>query len=266
MEWTNDIVMEFLELYEKEPLLWNPSHPKHKNRDEAHDAWKRIGARLDGRYSVSELKKKKESLMASFRTYQRRIRGSLKGGTGADDIFKPNWFAFETMNRFLTEKDRLRETLETEVVEDSYQTAQIRPMLAGKRPMNIDPSPSSEESKRTRLQSLTCERLENPSSDAQIIAKSWAIEYGKMSPNQQLFAKKFIDDILFEGRLGNLHRHSVCINNLPQSLAPSSNQFNHTGDSWDQGGEVLDPNVYRDRLKCETSLDEYTDTEFKTET
>lgn len=75
---------------------------------------------------------------------------------------------------------------------------------------------------------MACERLEKPSSDAQIIAKGWGVEYEKMSASQQLYAKKFIDDILFEGRLGNLDRHSITINNPPQSIAtPNHPQYIH---------------------------------------
>ena len=43
MEWSNDLVIEFLELYEKEPIIWNPRDPNHKNRNCINDAWKRIG-------------------------------------------------------------------------------------------------------------------------------------------------------------------------------------------------------------------------------
>lgn len=68
--------------------------------------------------------------------------------------------------------------------------------------------------------------LQSPKSDSQIIASGWGIELNKMTPNQQLYAKKFIDDILFEGRLGNLHRHSVSINHLPSSLSPHSTVYN----------------------------------------
>jgi len=32
MEWTNDEVLEFLELYEAQPQIWNTRHPDHKNR------------------------------------------------------------------------------------------------------------------------------------------------------------------------------------------------------------------------------------------
>lgn len=64
------------------------------------------------------------------------------------------------------------------------------------------------------------------SSKSQIIAIGWGIELSKMTPNQQLYAKKFIDDILFEGRLGNLHRHSVSINHSPLSLSPYSTVYN----------------------------------------
>lgn len=44
------------------------------------------------------------------------------------------------------------------------------------------------------------------------IAITWANDLKKMNPEQQIHAKKAISDILYEGQLGTLHRHSVTIN------------------------------------------------------
>ncbi|XP_055614280.1 uncharacterized protein LOC129760649 [Uranotaenia lowii] len=74
------------------------------------------------------------------------------------------------------------------------------------------------------------EPLNDRASDAQIIAQGWGVEYRKLSATQQLYAKKFIDDILFEGRLGNLHRHSITVNDPLQSLGvPNTNRHKPAG-------------------------------------
>lgn len=58
MEWSNEVTMEFLDLYENEPVVWNASHPLHKNRNEVYDAWKRIQQKLGIDLSIPDLKKK----------------------------------------------------------------------------------------------------------------------------------------------------------------------------------------------------------------
>ncbi|XP_016664777.1 uncharacterized protein LOC107885617 [Acyrthosiphon pisum] len=101
MEWSNDLILEFLELYEQEPCIWNPKHPQHKIRNSVNDSWNNISKNLSQKYTICELKKKKDSLMATYRKLANRVKSSKKTGSGSEDIFKPDWFVYEIMARFL---------------------------------------------------------------------------------------------------------------------------------------------------------------------
>lgn len=59
MEWPNELVLDFLTSYEIEAVIWNPALPNHKNRNEVYDAWKRIEEKMEKKFTVTELKKKK---------------------------------------------------------------------------------------------------------------------------------------------------------------------------------------------------------------
>lgn len=115
MDWSNDLVIEFLELYEKEPSIWNPSDPRHKNRNSIQDSWKTISDNLSVKFSVTDLKKKKDSLMSTFRKLASKVRASKKTGSGTDDIYKPDWFAYDKMASFLHGVFQPRMTISTEV-------------------------------------------------------------------------------------------------------------------------------------------------------
>lgn len=115
MDWSNEMTLEFLRLYESEPVIWNPKEPLHKNRNAVADAWKRIEVSLSIKCSVQELKKKKESLMATFRPLLNKVKASMKTGKGADEVYKPSWFAFESMAKFLYGIYQPRSTINTQV-------------------------------------------------------------------------------------------------------------------------------------------------------
>lgn len=115
MEWSNENTLEFLSLFEKESLIWNPKDPLHKNRNLVSDAWKRIKDNFSKDIAIVDLKKKKDSLMATFRPLAQKVKNSTKTGSGRDEIYKPNWIFYEPMAKFLHGVYQPKTTINTEV-------------------------------------------------------------------------------------------------------------------------------------------------------
>lgn len=93
MAWSNEVIMEFLDLYEGEPSIWNPQNGGHKDRNKVYEAWKRIQGSFSVECSLSELKRKKENLMATYRKLALKVKSK--------ELYKPEWFAYEKMASFL---------------------------------------------------------------------------------------------------------------------------------------------------------------------
>ncbi|KAK4320874.1 hypothetical protein Pmani_008314 [Petrolisthes manimaculis] len=91
-----------------------------------------------------------------------------------------------------------------------------------------------EEAKKNELITLATNSLlkESLEDEHDIQGKAWANQLRKMDPMQQLFAKKAIDDVLFEGRCGNLSRNSCTINqtnsSTPHSLPSYADTLSRT--------------------------------------
>jgi hypothetical protein len=44
MEWTQENVIGFIELYKRKVVIWGPKHPTHFNKiKKKHDAWEELG-------------------------------------------------------------------------------------------------------------------------------------------------------------------------------------------------------------------------------
>ncbi|XP_072948616.1 uncharacterized protein [Epargyreus clarus] len=99
VEWTNELTLQFLDLYRSHPCIWDPKNDGHKNKSRLNTAWMDIKNQLGGVFTVQELKRKKESLMAAYRGYRAKIK--MTEMTGSTVVYEPSWFAFPHMDAFL---------------------------------------------------------------------------------------------------------------------------------------------------------------------
>ncbi|XP_072389817.1 uncharacterized protein [Diabrotica undecimpunctata] len=71
---------------------------------------------------VNELKKKKESLMATFRLHHKKKIQSIKSGMGEDELYNPIWPFYEPLYNFLKEVYECHSLINTEEDKNASQT------------------------------------------------------------------------------------------------------------------------------------------------
>ena len=47
MEWTEENVTEFIELYKRKEIIWDLKHPMHFNKIRKRDAWEELGKEMN---------------------------------------------------------------------------------------------------------------------------------------------------------------------------------------------------------------------------
>lgn len=112
MDWSREDTIRFIELFEKERIIWDPRNISHKNHQKVNDAWSRLSNEMCR--PITEIKAKKNSLMATFRKHLRCKKQSMKSGAGVDDIYQPIWPYFEIVEEFLAPVYLCDKTINTE--------------------------------------------------------------------------------------------------------------------------------------------------------
>jgi len=108
------------------PILWDPTDRQYKMGKKKLDFWTEISKEL--KLDVNEVRKKMDSLLASFRRERQREASSGRSGAGTDEIYHSKWFAFEEM-KFLNDKFKPRITKDTIDVSIFFYLYLIGPCL-----------------------------------------------------------------------------------------------------------------------------------------
>lgn len=74
MEWSNENILVFLDLYEVESAIRNIRHADHKHRNKVYDTWKRIEKKWTVECSFNDLNKEKEHLMTTYRKLASKVK------------------------------------------------------------------------------------------------------------------------------------------------------------------------------------------------
>jgi 3-deoxy-D-manno-octulosonic-acid transferase len=72
MEWTQENVIEFTEIYKRKEIIWDPKHPKHFNKIENKMHWRNWEKKMNS--LVFEYKKKMENLLSSLQREKMKMR------------------------------------------------------------------------------------------------------------------------------------------------------------------------------------------------
>lgn len=79
---------------------------------QVNDAWKQISDEMQ--VPLSEIKKKKENLLSSFRINHKKVLASRKSGSGEDEVFKPYWIFYDALAAFMSDVYDCKSILTTE--------------------------------------------------------------------------------------------------------------------------------------------------------
>jgi hypothetical protein len=74
MEWSQESVIELIELYRRKQIIWDPKQPMHFNKIGKQDTWEELGKEMSR--PVDEYKKKMENLLSSLRREKMKMRKS----------------------------------------------------------------------------------------------------------------------------------------------------------------------------------------------
>jgi len=83
MEWTQESVIELIELYKTKEIIWDPKHPMHFNKISKQDAWEELGKEMNR--PIDKCKNKMENLLSSLRREKMKMRKN--SGTGKGEYF-----------------------------------------------------------------------------------------------------------------------------------------------------------------------------------
>ncbi|XP_064107225.1 uncharacterized protein LOC135216112 isoform X3 [Macrobrachium nipponense] len=201
-KWTDDVTCKFVQLYMEHECLWNMHTEIYRNKAARQSALIDICKKMEiENYTINDVKQKIKSLRTTFKQEQRKVEQSERCGAGTQNVYKPaiKWFP---LMKDIMKQGTLKQTSQSNWVD----CREIEVRSSKPRPRTKIRNESEE------LISLACKRLRGDRDDLDKLALAWASELRRMSPTQQIFAKKAINDVLIEGQLGTLHRHSVSIN------------------------------------------------------
>ncbi|XP_037807096.1 uncharacterized protein LOC119600693 [Lucilia sericata] len=200
-----------IELYKTMPELWNCKNENYKNKNIRNKRYNKLlieYKKVKKDATLDELKKKIANMRTCYRRELRKVLRSKK--SGADDIYVSNLWYYDYFDFLRDVEMPGRTNLSSD--EEESGIIKVEKKQVSKKSLAADT--------RIELLKKAVDHLESSSKIARVedeadtYANGWAYMYKQMNTNQQLFAKRAIEEILILGRFNKLNFDTVqCITN-----------------------------------------------------
>uniref|UniRef100_A0A182RXR4 MADF domain-containing protein n=1 Tax=Anopheles funestus TaxID=62324 RepID=A0A182RXR4_ANOFN len=228
-------VKEFIELYKSFPCLWHQQSKQYEHeKQKAYEALVQKYREVDPQATKETVERKINTLRTSYRKQLRRLQRSSKAGTNR----QPTWWYFELFS-FLDDypkwlkQDDLAQSAHSESLDDEYDddtvendgTRVVEEFYITPQPLTAQQTESCSDQSHLRSQSLVTlphdldlEELVQQQLNA-FFQNEPSVVYGKhvahklrsLTDQQNKFAQKLINDIIFEAEMGSLTRHCTLV-------------------------------------------------------
>ncbi|CAK1590956.1 unnamed protein product [Parnassius mnemosyne] len=232
-KYSRAFVTEFIELYRELPSLWMVKSKDYSNRDLKSQSYeilvgkfKEVEPNADRDFVLKKIKNMRDV----WRRQHEKIEKSLKSGMAVEDIPTPSLWYYDLLN-FLKDQETTRSSI-TNIKIGNKDRGPVDEELGINRNEDVDsdtfsestqsPAPSTvsttasrdsnKKKKRPRediLSKINAHLSEPiPTDRWEHTAKSWAGILKSLPNDQQIFAEKLINNVLFEARMNSLSRQS----------------------------------------------------------
>lgn len=125
VKWSSGQIIEFLEVYENYPVLWNSSLKEYKDRNLRDAAFKKLVDQLQSTFpniTLDQIRSKIKSIKTIVGQECIKITKSNKSGAGTEELYEPtlSWF---NSARFLVGSSSSRSTYSTLVSKTTFYIA-----------------------------------------------------------------------------------------------------------------------------------------------
>ncbi|XP_077286471.1 uncharacterized protein LOC143911471 [Arctopsyche grandis] len=217
-----EFLVEFIQLYRNFPALWQVGSKDYTDRKKKAEAYEILISKfkeIEPNANRETVKRKINSMRSNYRKELRKIRMLQKAEDDTPRYFEPTLWYFDEL-AFLGQHEVSDDGIITlpgcevdvlamddnslgDDISKTMSTPTSTPKLDRKRPRE-DP--------QKEVLFISCEQQGKDDTEYDLYARMWAMELKKMKPDQQIYAKKAIYDILLEGQLETLQKDSVQIN------------------------------------------------------
>ncbi|XP_072377384.1 uncharacterized protein [Diabrotica undecimpunctata] len=228
---SRDFILEFISCFRDCSCLWKCTSPEYKNKSNRLTAYVKLLKILkkhEPNSTIADVKRKIQSLRASYRKERNKVTASMRTGSGIEDIYQPKLWYYNELE-FLNDQARnTRSQRSTQHNEDNlsqlsmqhseYNITSPSPSV-NSLPDSLPPTPSTsldpstlsrklKDDHTTRMFSLISQRLSEKEDEFDVFGKNVSNKLRTMTTQQQILAQKLINDVIFCGQMEQLSLNS----------------------------------------------------------